>query len=207
MATMSVIRMLQLTLFLGLSAQADRPKPGEVRLNKISYAGSGCPLGSVVDIISDDENTFTLLFDQYTVEAGPNVEVKRAKKECRIIADLRIPPGWSYTVAQVDFRGFANIEKGAVGEQRSNLYFKDRGPVLKSEFTGPFVNDYMVRNSVGKEDHPWQNCKKPLPLTIDTAIIVRSGGKSRALLTVDSTDGRLKQHYRLRFRRCGKQEE
>lgn len=202
MAALSLIHFVLGTVVLGLSAPADRPKPGEVIVNQITYTGTGCPLGSVADSLSEDDEVFTLLFDQFTVETGPTIDAKREKKNCRIVVDMRVPPGWTYTVARADFRGYANVEKGAVGEQRSNLYFRDKGPVLTATFTGPVVKDYLVTNDVGPGEHPWQNCKKPLPLTIDTQILVRSPQKRRALLTVDSLDGRVKHKYRLRFRRC-----
>lgn len=208
MATLPLTRAaLILTMALGISAQAERPGAGEVFINKISYEGNGCPLGSVADVVSPDSEAFTLLFDSFMVEVGPGMDAKRAKKQCRIEVDLRYPPGWTYTVAIADFRGYAKIEAGAVGEQRNNLWFKGKGPVLDTNFTGPYNNDYQVSNKVGGGQARWASCAEPEPLTIHTAILVKTKGgklheKARAMMTTDSVDGRLKHRYRLKWRKC-----
>ena len=83
MAALSLIHFFLGTVVLGLSAPADRPQPGpgEVIHNKTTYSGTGCPLGSVSDSLSGDHEVFTLLFDQFTVETGPAVNVKHEKNE------------------------------------------------------------------------------------------------------------------------------
>jgi len=206
MAALSLIRLWLLSTVLGLSAQADRPKPGEVFIHKITYQGSGCPMGSVADLVASDSQAFTLLFDSFVVEVGPGIEAKKAKKQCRVEVDLRYPPGWTYTVADADFRGYARIEPGAVGEQRSNLYFNGKGPKLATDYLGPYDNDYLVSNKVGGGEQRWASCLTAETLTIDTVLLVKTKGgpnaRARAMMTTDSVDGRLKHKYRLKWRKC-----
>jgi Domain of unknown function (DUF4360) len=44
--------------------------PGQVTINGITYGGTGCPQGTVSQFISDDKQTFTLIFDSYVAEIG-----------------------------------------------------------------------------------------------------------------------------------------
>ena len=51
--------------------------PDWVRVRSISYAGSGCPAGTVAQNIAPDRLAFTLLFDSYLAEAGPSIPPRR----------------------------------------------------------------------------------------------------------------------------------
>src|SRR5262245_51642085 len=93
-----------LALAVGGSALALGPDASKVKIHGISYAGSGCPAGSVSQMVSPDAEAFTLLFDSYIAEAGPGVSLANGRKNCQIAVDLRFPSGWSYTIFDVDYR-------------------------------------------------------------------------------------------------------
>ena len=105
------------------SNAANGPDPGQVTINKVSYAGTGCPAGTVAEMLSDDLKAFTLLFDSYVAEGGPGIPLSAGRKNCQIAVDMRVPQGWSYTIVQVDYRGFAQIDRGATGTQKTSYYF------------------------------------------------------------------------------------
>lgn len=105
------------------AAQVPDPPPW-VTIRSVSWAGSGCPAGTVADNLSPDFTAFTLLFDSYVAELGPGLPLSLSRRNCQILIDLNFPQGWSYSVFDVDYRGFANVESGVSGVQQSVFYFQ-----------------------------------------------------------------------------------
>jgi len=196
-----------ITTLLLLSQMANAASnPELVSIKSLHYRGSGCRPGSVVYNLSADAAAFTLIFDSYIAEGGPHTAEQDQMKACQVMIDLDYPKGWSYTVAQVDFRGYAKLDQRARAVLRTNLFFAKtmRGPALKSEFQGPYDDDYVVSDRLGiGGDHPWSGCQGRDNLTINTVAHVQAPGRSRGLLTVDSIDGEFVQTYGLRWKKCG----
>ncbi len=180
------------------------PDPRDVRINGISYAGSGCSAGSVSQNLSDDAKAFTLLFDSYVAEAGPGMPLSMARKNCQIALDLRFPQGWSYTVFTVDYRGYARLDRGTSGEQVSSYYFQGQPKTgnLKTSYYGPTEKDYQIRDTLGLDALVWSPCGANRALNMKTQVRVSASGSRRALMTIDSIDGELKHVYGIKWRRC-----
>lgn len=181
--------------------------PPSVRIRSISWAGSGCPAGTVAANVAPDLTAFTLLFDSYVADLGPGLSLSRSRKNCQILVDLDFPQGWSYSVFSVDYRGFANLQRGVSGIQQSLYYFQGelRTGRLQTILNGPWVGDYQIRDVLGLEALVWSPCGAQRALNINSSIRLenRSGGSSaQGLLTTDSIDGTVKLIYGLQWRRC-----
>ena len=189
---------------IGATAFAD--VPDYVRVRSISYAGSGCPAGSVAENISLDKQAFTLLFDSYIAEVGPGVPVREKRKNCQLLVDLDFPQGWTYTVMDVDYRGYVSIERGVTAEQSSAYYFQGQGQsgTLETKIKGEKDDDYHLRDLVGLSALVWAPCGARRALNINTQIQVDNSANKRAagLMTVDSVDGQLTQIFHLKWERC-----
>src|SRR5689334_15122691 len=76
-------------------ARADRSEPvpsnDRVRLRSVSYAGTGCPAGSVAAAIPDAKHV-VLLFDAFYPEVGPGLPLSQTRKNCQVNLDVTIPP-------------------------------------------------------------------------------------------------------------------
>lgn len=203
---MKQLKVLASVLFLGLPAitYGQGPNPDEVYINQITYGGTGCPAGSVAGNIAEDARAFTLLFDQYTAEAGPGILLVAGRKACQVTLDLHIPGGWQYTLFTVDTRGFLNLESGTSATQQNRYYFQGglNGPALVSNFYGPRVGDYMARDNVGITSLVWSPCGVNRALNVNTSVRVAAPWGRRALATVDSLDGEFKLRYWVQWRRC-----
>src|SRR5690606_5732798 len=106
---------------LAFAAPADRvildddqsqPNPREVYVHSISYGGSGCPQGSVGSSFSNDRKSFTLIFDSFVAYSGAGVPITEARKNCQLNINLRLPNGFSYSVASFDYRGYVSLPRG-----------------------------------------------------------------------------------------------
>lgn len=98
-------------------------KSTEIQIEGLTYGGSGCPSSSVGSSISDDKTVVTLIFDQYIAAVGPKVMVTDNRKNCQLNLKLKYPGGYQYSILSADYRGYAALEAGVTGQQRSTYYF------------------------------------------------------------------------------------
>jgi Domain of unknown function (DUF4360) len=188
------------------ATQADDP-PAGVTIRGLSWAGSGCPAGTVAWNVAPDAMAFTLLFDSYVAEMGPGVPLGNSRRNCQILVDLDFPQGWSYSVATVDYRGFSNLESGVTGVQQSNYYFQGELLTgrLQTPLQGPRIGDFQIRDVLGLEALIWSPCGAQRALNINSSVRVEnhSGNpNARGVLTTDSIDGKVALIYGLQWRRC-----
>jgi hypothetical protein len=101
----------------------DAPDPGDVEIVGLTYGGTGCPSSTVSSIISDDRTVMTLIFDEYVASIGPDVDITENRKNCQLNINLRYPGGFQYSIFSADYRGYAYLEAGVNGTQKSTYYF------------------------------------------------------------------------------------
>ncbi|TWW08152.1 hypothetical protein E3A20_27190 [Planctomyces bekefii] len=180
--------------------------PNYVRVRNISWAGSGCPAGSVAQNVSPDLQAFTLLFDSYIAQVGPGVPIVEKRKNCQLSVDLDFPQGWSYTIFTVDTRGYASLEPGVNGLQQSRYYFMGSAATgtLKTPLVGPVDRDYQIRDVLGLSALVWSPCGATRALNINTEVRLDNSCAPGAsgMMTIDSIDGNLKLIYGIQWRRC-----
>ena len=189
---------------IGLGTTAlSQTAPDWVRFRSISYAGTGCPAGTVAKNIAPDRLAFTLLFDSYVAEAGPAIPFSQTRKNCQINLDLEFPAGWTYTVFAVDYRGFANLQAGVRGTQKSSYYFQGgTGPSAQSTLYGPTQRDYFYRDVFAAQ--AWSICRVFRSLNINSQVRVDNSfaPANSGVMTVDSIDGQVVHTYGITWRRC-----
>jgi hypothetical protein len=172
------------------------PPGGSVTINSLSWSGNGCPPGTVVGNISGDNESFTLAFSEYTAEIGPGVSRRDRRKICMILVDLDIPAGFQYSVVDVDYRGFADLDEFVQGQPNSvrNIHF----------FDGPFFDNYEERDTFATLTY--SQCGGGRTLVFDTEVAVRrlSGSATDAggAMTVDNITGTFDTRYAIVWREC-----
>src|SRR4051812_29314946 len=71
--------------------------PDYVVVRGISYAGSGCPAGSLSENISLDYRGLSVIMDSFVAEIGPDIPLSMNRKNCQVMVDLDYPDGWQYS--------------------------------------------------------------------------------------------------------------
>jgi len=99
------------------------PSGHEVQIVGISFAGSGCPAGSVAGQLSTDQTTLTLLYDSFIAQSGANTKATDKRKNCQLNVKLRYPSGWQFSVFKATYRGFADLARGDTGTCKATYYF------------------------------------------------------------------------------------
>jgi hypothetical protein len=190
--------------FMSALALGEVPNQKEVYINGISYGGPGCKQGTVGSYISDDAKVFTLAFDDYQVKQDRNSAPTDARKFCNLNVDLHIPHGWQFTIAKIDYRGYANLDSGLVGSMTSQYRFSGGASTrpLKVIFAGPVAQDYLKTDLIGISSLIWSPCGVSRALNIKSSLQLEGDRRKTGLLTLDTIDGEFSVVYALQWRRC-----
>lgn len=182
------------------------PPASQVTIRSLEWAGSGCPPGSVEGSVASDAKAFSLLFSQYQASVGPGIPIGESRKNCNLLLRLKFPQGWSFTILNVDYRGYASLDNRVRGTQRSGYFFEGQFPsgALRSDLVGPFDDNYEVRDRLGLDTVVWSPCGVDRALNINTEVRVnnRSNPRGSGLITTDNITGELTHVYGLQWRRC-----
>lgn len=182
-------------------AQAQVP-----RLGNPAVAGNGCRPGTVDSVASADGQTISILFSDYIVEAGRDVNRRMDRKTCNIAIPVTVPQGYSLAIFQIDYRGFNSIPRGGNTQFTAEYFFAGaRGPRFQRTFQGPLQDEYLVQNDVLAETVVWSNCGEQVILRANTAMVANTNARQEQVMaTVDSADVNAAMIYHLQWRRCGR---
>lgn len=108
------------------------PSGHEVTISGISFAGSGCPAGTVAGQLSNDLTTVTLLYDSFVAQAGKGITPSEYRKNCQLNVKLLYPQGWQFSIFKADYRGYAYIPEGATGTCKATYYFSGQSAQVSS---------------------------------------------------------------------------
>jgi hypothetical protein len=180
--------------------------PDSFAISNVIYAGSGCPAGSVASDVAPDRAAFTLLFDNYVAEAGPGISLSAGRKNCQLNITFQCTPGWQFALVDLDTRGYAALDPGVNGTQKTIFYFQgdaNQGSVQRDSH-GPVDGDYQVRDTIPVSSRTWGLCgAHARSLNINTQVRIDNSRNrnGQGLLTVDSIDGSLSQIFGIVWQR------
>jgi len=180
--------------------------PEYVRVRSITYAGTGCPAGTVYENIAPDYRAFTLYFDSFMAESGPGRSLSQSRKNCSIMLSLDHPAGWQYTVDTVDYAGYVSLEPNVQAIQKSSYYFQGQFQTanLQTTFYGPVARDYQIRDQLGLSALVWSPCGASRALILNAQVRAdnfrnRSG---YGLIPLDTIRAAASHRYGIQWRRC-----
>jgi len=185
----------------------DAPNPNQINIKRITYAGPGCRQGSVTGNISVDARAFTLVFSEFTAEVGPGLAPGVSTTKCRVTLDIQIPNGWSYTLFETTFRGYADLDE-KVNASLDTAYFFQASPSqvtrFNRNFSGPFSDNFSESHRMGMQNTVWSACGRQRALNIDTEVKLNNdrAPSNSGLFDVDSLDGQFSQIFGIRWARC-----
>jgi len=186
-------------MFLSTVAIAD-----DIWLGKPGYGGSGCPGGTADAILSPDQKSLSILFDQFQTEAGYPSRKTLDRKNCDIAIPVHIPQGYSVALFDVDYRGYNSLPHGATSRLSVEYFFAGRrGPTFVRDFSGYLDQGYLVSNLLDTESMVWSPCGQDVILRVNASLVTRTNTRrEQTLSTVDSTDVAAGLVYHLQWRRC-----
>jgi hypothetical protein len=193
----------------GLGQTLDVPNPSGAYFASVTANGTGCPAGSWEAGISPDGKAFTVTFNGYEALVEPGKAF--AIKDCTLGINLKTPEGFSFSVSDFAYQGYAILDQpGMTAKQTAKYYFMGNPlPAVeqRSDMVGPYDDSYIFSDHIGVADLVWSPCGAQRTLNAQTRIVLQNNTQKTGsgYLNTTSVDAQIKTVFRfgLTWRRCG----
>ncbi|SDS45343.1 DUF4360 domain-containing protein [Actinoplanes derwentensis] len=190
----------------GMPARPPVPAKDMV-IDVVAANGSGCPRGTAAVTVSPDNKAFTVSYSEFTAQAGAGTKPTDFRKNCQLALNVHVPQGYTYAIANTDYRGYAHLERGASALQTSFYYFQGESKTTRYRhaLSGPLDSDYQRTDTLGVASLSFLPCGEQRYLNVNTELRVSAGSSDRkktSFLTMDSTDGNLDTIYHVTWQKC-----
>ncbi|GBG75450.1 hypothetical protein CBR_g20081 [Chara braunii] len=174
-----------------------RAQPPSVTIQSVTFMGSGCSWSNANYYLSADYKVLTFMLGGMVATTDSGLAGKR--KNCQISVGLKYSDGFSYSLATVTGRGFADIACRSTGTYQASYYVSGQTGTASASRTiaGKFTGNYEFTDKVSRVIS--SNCNNATNLDIDSE--VRVDGK-KAFMTLDSLDQKFVLQYRLNWTTC-----
>jgi hypothetical protein len=182
--------------------------PDKIVIDVVTVNGSGCPLGTAAVAVSPDNTAFTVTYSQYLAQVGVGATPTDFRKNCQLNLWVHVPQGFTYGIAEADYRGFAHLERGASGSQRANYYFQGMSPTsyISHPMSGPFEDNWQNTDYTEVGAIVYAPCGEHRNFNINTELRVAAGTsdpkKTTSFIAMDSTDGSITTTYHFAWKTC-----
>jgi hypothetical protein len=187
------------------TAQDDRPTE-RVTVDVVTVNGSGCPSGTAAVATATDNTAFTVTYSDYIAQVGQGADPTDLRKNCQLSLRVHIPSGFTYAIAQADYRGFAHLARGAEATQQASYYIQGTSPTRRSShpIDGPYSDNWQFTDRTEMAELIYAPCGEERNLNVNTELRVNAGssGGASSFVTMDSTDGSASTEYHFNWKRC-----
>ncbi len=191
------------------SSAAERvPPPDRVVIDVVTVNGSGCPAGTAAVAVASDNTAFTVSYSNYLAQVGVGSKPTDNRKNCQLGLNVHVPQGFTYAIAQADYRGFAHLEPGAIGLEKASYYFQgtSQTTAVSHRFTGPADDDWQTTDTTDASSLVYAPCGASRILNVNTELRAGAGTSDPATTTsymaMDSTDGSVNTLYHFSWKAC-----
>ncbi|MTE18013.1 DUF4360 domain-containing protein [Streptomyces sp. TRM43335] len=179
----------------------------KIQVGVVTVNGSGCPVGTAAVAVSPDNTAFTVTYSDYLAVAGVGAQPTDFRKNCQLNLSVRVPHGFTYAIAGVDYRGYAYLAEGATATQKAHYYFQAQENTASSShrISGPYDNNWRTADRTEVGELVWAPCGETRNFNVNTELRVDGGesaDRTTSFIAMDSTDGAVNTVYRLAWRKC-----
>lgn len=184
------------------------PPPDKIIIDVVTVNGSGCRPGTTAVAVSPDNTAFTVTYSDFLAQVGVGAKPTDFRKNCQLNLLVHVPQGFTYAVAQTDYRGFAHLENGASGEERAGYYFQGHSQTtaMSHKLQGPFENNWQNTDVNDVAQLVYMPCGELRSFNINTELRVNAGTsdttKTTSFMTMDSTDANISTTYHFSWKQC-----
>jgi hypothetical protein len=208
MLGMPIVALSVLSLFAAPADASANPVPAEkITLDIKTINGSGCPAGTATasaDVASDN-TSFAVRYSNFTAKAGGGASALDARKNCQINVLVHVPQGFTYAIAEAEYRGFAHLESGASALEQANYYFAGTSPTarVRHTFTGPLHGQWHATDTTDVAALVFAPCGEDRNLNINAELRADDGTSSGAsFIEMDSEHASVDTVYHFAWKNC-----
>ncbi|MFI9719651.1 DUF4360 domain-containing protein [Streptomyces sp. NPDC052396] len=190
------------------TAKAGPPPPDRVVIDVVSVNGSGCPAGTAAVAVAPDNTGFTISYSNYLAQVGFGAKPTDFRKNCQLGLNIHVPQGFTYAIAEADYRGFGSLASGATGLEKASYYFQgmSRTTSVTHNFAGPLSEDWQTTDVTDSASLVYAPCGAERILNVNTELRVNAGtsdpSTTNSFMTMDSTDGSINTLYHFSWKEC-----
>ncbi|WP_322767506.1 DUF4360 domain-containing protein [Frankia sp. Cr1] len=185
------------------------PAPADpVTIDVKSANGSGCPSNTANVAMSEDNTAFTVTYSDFLAQTGVGAKPTDFRKNCQLNLLVHVPQGFTYAIAQADYRGFASLANGANGQFKANYYFQGMSETLSSgqTFKGSYSDNWQTTDKFNMAALVFKPCGDDRNFNINNELRVNAGtsdkSKTTSFMSMDSTDVAISTIFRLQWAKC-----
>ncbi|HEX9999661.1 MAG TPA: DUF4360 domain-containing protein [Actinoplanes sp.] len=185
------------------AAALDAVPTAKITLEVIAAAGSGCAPGTATVVANSDNTGFRIKYTEFLAEAGGTASLIDSRKNCQIGVLVTVPAGWTFAIAEANYRGRAKLAAGATGLQRTNYYWQgsSENNATEQQFTGPLNTTWSAKDVAPAL--VYTPCGGQKVLNINTELRVDEGtSTSKSSLSMRSSDGDVDTLFNLSWAEC-----
>jgi hypothetical protein len=189
-------------------APNETPPPDHITIDVVTINGSGCPAGTAAVAVSEDNKAFTVTYSDYLAQVGVGAGATEFRKNCQLNLRVNVPQGFTFGIAQADYRGFAHIERGAYAVQKANYYFQgmSQNDTASHRYNGPHSDSWQATDTTEIAAIVYSPCGERRNFNINTELRVYKGTSdtttTTSFVSMDSTDGAIDTTYRFSWKQC-----
>ncbi|MGP3967671.1 DUF4360 domain-containing protein [Streptomyces sp. 6N223] len=182
--------------------------PDQMAIDLLTVNGSGCEPGTAAVAVNEDNTAFTVTYSDYLAMVGVGAGATDFRKNCQLNLAVKVPSGFTYAIASVDYRGYASLAEGATGIEKASYYFQgsEETDEWTHSFPGPMEDNWSVTDITDLESLVWAPCGEIRNFNINTELRVNAGtsdtSSTTSFMTMDSTDGEIETTYHVAWKEC-----
>ncbi len=201
-------------LFMGLLSlfATEAAMAQNIIIHDVRLTGTGCSNAAASATSTEDGRIVSVLFDNYNVEIGngsTNPQSTILQKDCRILIDIDVTPGYQYALESTEYRGFSALPANAYGMHRFTQIVPGQPivSVREAQLTGPINKNYSVLQRQKPGRYVYSPCHKPRQtLEIMSQLMVaykpKTNGRDIAMINLDSVDTGVASSFNIVWQRC-----
>jgi len=183
------------------------PPPDKIVIAVVTVNGSGCPANTAAVAVAANNTAFTVTYSNYLARVGPGSGATDFVKNCQLNLRVHVPQGFTYAIAEADYRGYAHLEPGATGQEQANYYFQGmpQTATVKHPLQTPYDDDWQVTETTDVAALVYAPCGEERNFNVNTQLKVNAGTsdpQKTSFIAMYSTDGSLKTTYHFAWKQC-----